>query len=67
MSEFKSSLSQKKEAQLYSLIHDKIMDARVKISLDKDISAMDIDNILSSLCFDAPQKAIELFKVKSKN
>lgn len=58
-------LSKKKESELYEIIHKEIMDARIKIYKMKDskfISINEIDNIMSDLLTNAPQKAIELFK-----
>ena len=58
-------LSKKKESELYEVIHKEIMDARIKIYKMKDskfISINEIDNIMSDLCTNAPQKAIDLFK-----
>jgi len=57
-------LSKKKETKLYEVVHEEIMQARLKIwkmRFDKKPSIVEIDNILSDLCFKAPQKAIECF------
>ncbi len=58
-------LSKKKETELYNIVHEEIMQARIKIRMknnNKPIFMDEIDNILSDLCKNAPQKAIDLFK-----
>lgn len=57
-------LSKKKSQELYDVIHEEIMQARIKIARNpsQDISTKEVDDILSKLCYSAPQKAIELFK-----
>jgi len=62
-------LSNKKQTELYGVVHEEIMQARIKIWKMKDqpkISITEIDDILSELCVTAPQKAIECFYVKEK-
>ena len=57
-------LSKKKATELYNVVHEEIMQARLKIwkfRNDKNISIAEIDNILSDLSISAPQKAIDLF------
>lgn len=67
----KSTLSKKRESKLYSEVHEQIMQCRIKIKFA--LKGMchfsvenEIDDLLSDLCINAPQKAIELFKVKNK-
>lgn len=66
-----SRISAKKQSQLYNVVSDEIMNARVEINMklkgvcSKDI-LNDIDNILSDLTMHAPQKAIDLFTVNKK-
>jgi len=57
-------ISKKKSEQLYNIVHEEIMQARIKVWQMKDyanISIAEIDNILSDLCKKAPQKSIGLF------
>jgi hypothetical protein len=57
-------ISSKKEMQLYDVVYEEIMQARVKIwamRFDENISIAEIDNILSDLSMKAPQKAIDCF------
>ena len=64
-----TSLSKKKEKELYNEVHEEIMQARLKIWKMKDnknVSIAEIDDILSDLCMKAPQKAIQLFTIKNK-
>jgi hypothetical protein len=62
-------LSKKKSSQLYAIVHDDIMKARIKINIAMGEQFTDvkttclIDNILSSLCYTAPQKAIDIFNL----
>lgn len=59
-----TSLSKKRENELYNEVHEEIMQARLKIWKMKDnknVSIAEIDDILSDLCMKAPQKAIQLF------
>ncbi len=61
----KSKLSYKKEVELYRLVYDAIMDARIKIwkmRTNKSINIAEIDDILFDLAKEAPQKAIDCFK-----
>lgn len=58
-------ISKKKEKALYEVIHEDIMQARIKIWKMKDqknISIAEIDDILSDLLVTCPQKAINTFK-----
>lgn len=59
-------LSKKKETELYGVVHEEIMRARIKIArltLDAPNGlGRELDNILSDLSMNAPQKAIDLFK-----
>lgn len=61
-------LSKKKEDQLYELIHQQIMDARIQISLKLKDSSYNkqvqdgIDTIMYKLLNEAPEKAIKLLK-----
>lgn len=64
-----TSLSKKKEKELYNEVHEEIMQARLKIGKmkeNKNVSIAEIDDILSDLCMKAPQKAIQLFTIKNK-
>lgn len=57
-------LSKKKETELYGVVHEEIMQARLKIwkmRFDEKPSIAEIDDILSDLCIKAPQKAIDCF------
>lgn len=56
-------LSKKKSQQLYDVVHEEIMQARIKIAKNPDqvISTKEVDNILSTLCYSAPAKACEIF------
>ena len=59
-----TSLSKKRENELYNEVYEEIMQARLKIWKMKDnknVSIAEIDDILSDLCMKAPQKAIQLF------
>lgn len=61
-------LSAKKQAELYDLVHNEIIEARVKIwKISKNNPVLpieEIDAILSKVCYSAPQKAIDLFSPK---
>ena len=57
-------LSKKKETELYGVVSEEIRQARLKIwkmRFDEKPSIAEIDNILSDLHKNAPQKAIECF------
>lgn len=56
-------ISKKKVVQLYSAVHEEIMQVRIAVDKlsNKELSDQ-IDNILGRLCFEAPQKAIDVFK-----
>lgn len=59
------AVSKKKINEVYSVVHEEILQARIKIWKMKDsktISIAEIDDILSDLCASDPQKAIEIFK-----
>lgn len=62
------ALSKKRQTQLYRIISDEIMDAR--ISINKLLVGNDndekIDLILYELGMSAPRKAIDLFKPKEQ-
>ena len=63
--ENKSRLSKAKETLLYGLVHEEIMQARLKIwkmKDDRNVSIAAIDDILSDLCKTCPQAAINIFK-----
>ena len=63
-------LSKKKRTELYEVVSEEITEARIKIwkmRNDKHISIAEIDDILSQLNIDAPQKAIDLFKSTPRN
>ncbi len=63
-------LSKKKRTELYETVHEEIMRARVKIfkiNVQKNICVAEIDDILSQLTIDAPQKAIDLFGSTPRN
>jgi hypothetical protein len=57
-------LSKKKSQELYNVVHEEIMQARIKIAKNPDqmINTKEVDNILSKLCYSAPTKACEIFK-----
>ena len=60
-------LSKKKETELYNTVHNKIMDARVKILMlvkDKNLND-EIDDVMYKLINETPLQAINLFKPKS--
>ena len=60
-------LSNKKKRDLYNLVHEEIMQARIKIwkmRNDPNVSIAEIDDILSDLINSAPKKAIDLFEPK---
>ncbi len=59
-------ISKKKSYQLYSTVSNSIMDARIKIAhiLNDSKQGKEVDDILSYLCYQAPQKAVDLFKPK---
>jgi hypothetical protein len=62
-------LSEKKTTELYGIVHEEVMQARLKIwkmKDDKNVCIATIDDILSDLCKNAPQKAIDFFKPKNK-
>lgn len=63
-----STLSKKKEVQLYNSIHQEIMNSRIELAkiLHGHKDGVKIDGILSYLNYKAPQKAIELFKKNTK-
>jgi hypothetical protein len=57
-------LSVKKQQELYDLIHEEVMQARMivwEMRFDENVSIHEIDKILSDLCFKAPKKAVDLF------
>ena len=63
------NLSKKKENELYGVIHEEIIQARLKIwemRFDEKPSIDEIDNILSDLCISAPLKAIECFNKSNR-
>lgn len=67
----KSTLSKKRESKLYDEVHEQIMQCRIKINQTLEgacpiVIKNLVDNLLSDLCKNAPQKAIELFEVKNK-
>ena len=58
-------LSKKKENELYGIVYEEIMQARLKVWKMKDnvnISIAEIDEILYNLGNEAPNKVIALFK-----
>ena len=62
-------LSVKKQQELYNLIQEEIMKSRIeiwKMKDDENISIHEIDIILSSLCFDAPEIAVNYLTGKIK-
>jgi len=57
------TLSEKKKTQIYDAVHEEIMQARLRIwamRFEPTISVHHIDDILSDLCINAPQKAIDV-------
>ena len=63
-------ISKKKRTELYNTVHEETMKARIKIwemKDNKNICIAEIDDILSQLSIDAPQKAIDLFGSTSRN
>ena len=66
-----TSLSQKRETELYGEVHEQIMQCRIKINRAlKGVCHItiqnEIDDLLSDLCMKAPQKAIQVFTIKNK-
>ena len=64
-----SRISNKKKDELYSNVHESIMQARIKIwkmKDQKDISIAEIDDIMSDLLMNAPKFAIDLFPTNHK-
>lgn len=62
-------LSKKKEDELFGAVHEEIFQTRMKIwkmRFDKNVSIHEIDNLLSDLCRNAPQSALNVFKNKIK-
>lgn len=61
-------ISDKKSQQLYDTVHEEIMQARIKIAkilkYGLPTISKEVDNVLSDLTINAPQKAIEIFKPK---
>tara|TARA_R110000851_G_scaffold299633_1_gene455681 strand:+ start:669 stop:860 length:192 start_codon:yes stop_codon:yes gene_type:complete len=60
-------LSNKKKTELYDVVHEEIIQARIKIwkmRNEPNISIAEIDDILSDLTISAPKKAIDLFEPK---
>lgn len=59
-------LGNKKTTELYGIIHEEIMQARIKIwgmRHNKYISIAEIDDILYDLTISAPKKVIESFEI----
>jgi hypothetical protein len=57
-------ISRKKETELYDLLYNEIMDARVKIGMKLEGSVKEaVDDIMGDLTMKLPQKAIELFNI----
>ncbi len=56
-------LSKKKEFELYNVVHKEIMRVRIQIARNPEpiITTKEVDEILSKLCYSAPQKAIDCF------
>lgn len=56
-------LSKKKETELYNVVHEEVMQVRIKIARNHStmISTKYVDDLLSTLCWSAPKKAIEVF------
>ena len=62
-------LSNKKKTELYNVVHEEIIQARIKIwkmRNEPNISIAEIDDILSDLTISAPKKAIDLFEPKKQ-
>lgn len=61
----KYSISKKKQKELYDLIHEDIMKARIacKTGLVDESSKIFVDNILAKICYKTADKAIVLFKI----
>lgn len=57
------SISKKKVEELYGIVHEEIMQVRIKLCnlSDKDLSNQ-VNDILADLCFKAPEKAINVFR-----
>lgn len=57
-------LSVKKKDALYSVVHEDIMQARIKIArlLHGNPKGVFVDNILYDLAMNAPQKALDIFE-----
>ncbi len=66
----KYSIGKKKADDLYAVVHEEVMQARIAV---RDLLtpvpglADGVDDLLSELCYQAPQKAIDMFKVKTKD
>lgn len=60
-------ISGKKKTALYDLVHEEIMQARIKIArlLNGTKERKEVDNVLSDLTLNAPQKAIDFFESPS--
>jgi hypothetical protein len=61
-------ISSKKHQELWSVVHDEVMMARIKISRilsgkDKDRT---VDDVLFTLSINAPQRACDCFRAKEK-
>lgn len=57
-------LSEKQKTELYAIVHEAIMQTRIKIweKRHSKVSISEIDDLMSDLCVNAPQKAIDFFK-----
>lgn len=67
--ENETSISSKKQSQLYNDVHEEIMKSRTQVArLLNELPEIGkkVDGILSKLTFDCPEKAIAVFYKKKK-
>jgi type VI protein secretion system component VasF len=64
----KTTLSKKKERELYNSVYEKCMDARIEVITllkQKGIEWDEVDNIFYKLCASTPKVALRNFEKKS--
>jgi hypothetical protein len=66
-------LSKKKESELYDIVYNEIMKARIQlINVTNNPNAHmqnvyeQVDELMSKLCYECPEQAINLFKDENK-
>lgn len=61
-----NKVSQETPKEIYAIVHDQIIKARVDVwqALDGDQNQAKVDEILHKLTFDCPQKASDYFNKK---